>query len=125
MDVPSLWLHVLDVGQGLAVILQTPNHALVYDTGAGEDAETNLGKSVVVPVLKHLGIDSLDALIVSHGDTDHAGGIPGIMAALPVGRRYGSESVTGFKRAPNPVLPATAGHGTEWHSGFCIPPQPP
>ena len=98
VDAPSLWQHVLDVDQGLAVILQTPNHALVYDTGAGEDAESNLGRSVVVPVLKHLDIESLDALIVSHGDTDHAGGIPGIMAALPVGRRYGSESVTDFQQ---------------------------
>tara|TARA_B100001964_G_scaffold56515_1_gene63805 strand:+ start:1711 stop:1908 length:198 start_codon:yes stop_codon:yes gene_type:complete len=53
---------------------------------------------VVVPVLKHLDIESLDALIVSHGDTDHAGGIPGIMAALPVGRRYRSESVTDFQQ---------------------------
>jgi len=111
MDAPSVWLHVLDVGQGLAVILQTPNHALVYDTGAGEDAETNLGKSVVVPVLRHLGIDRLDALIVSHGDTDHAGGIPGIMAALPVGRRYGSESVAGFQVGAESCL---AGHSWTW-----------
>jgi competence protein ComEC len=66
--------HVLDVGQGLAVVVRTANHALVYDAGpmhaSGEDA----GQRVVAPFLHAIGAHRLDGLIVSHDDIDHSGG---------------------------------------------------
>ena len=90
-EVDTLSVYILDVGQGLAVILKTRHHTVIYDTGAGENAESNLGTSVIVPVLKHLGVRSVDAVVVSHGDNDHAGGLPGILAELPVTRLYSGE----------------------------------
>lgn len=66
--------HVLDVGQGLAVVLRTAGHTLVYDAGpayySGEDA----GRRVVAPFLHGVGVHRLDGLVVSHDDSDHAGG---------------------------------------------------
>ncbi|MFT7471860.1 MAG: competence protein ComEC [Kiritimatiellia bacterium] len=73
-----LRLHVVDVGQGLAAIVQTRHHALLYDTGANLSPDFNIGSAVVVPTLRSLGISALDVVVVSHGDNDHAGGLLGI-----------------------------------------------
>lgn len=77
-------IHVLDVGQGLSVIAQTRNHALVYDTGAALSPEFDLGAAVVMPVLGHLGISSVDSLVISHFDNDHSGGLAGLLPNVRV-----------------------------------------
>lgn len=81
-----LRLHVVDVGQGLAVIVQTRNHALLYDTAANLSPDFNIGSAVVVPALRALGIRSLAAVVVSHGDNDHAGGLRGIEPNITIER---------------------------------------
>ena len=81
---------VLDVGQGLALLIQTRRHNLVYDTGPGRKGGFDAGRSIVVPALRHLGIRYLHGLIVSHGDADHAGGRPGLVAGYPPGFIHGS-----------------------------------
>lgn len=83
-------LHILDVGQGLAVIVETANHSLVYDTGANLSAEFNIGAAVVVPVLRTLAIQKLDRVVISHGDNDHAGGLSGLLSSLPADAIYSS-----------------------------------
>ncbi|SDG94328.1 DNA internalization-related competence protein ComEC/Rec2 [Propionivibrio dicarboxylicus] len=80
------WVDVLDVGQGLAVVIRTARHALLYDTGPRYGAETNAGTRVVLPFLRAVGIDRLDALLVSHRDADHAGGADAVREDMPVGR---------------------------------------
>jgi len=72
---------LLDVGQGLAAVVQTANHVLVYDTGAKFSATSDMGQSVIVPFLRSQGIDKIDTLIVSHGDNDHIGGSTSLMAS--------------------------------------------
>lgn len=72
-------LAVLDVGQGLAVVVRTANHALVYDTGSRFSADADAGSRVVLPYLRASGVKSLDGLIVSHGDNDHAGGAASVL----------------------------------------------
>lgn len=84
IDASSLTLYFLDVGQGLAVVIQTPQHVLVYDTGANLSAEFNIGSAVVAPFLRHLGIRQVDLVIVSHGDNDHAGGLGGLIGNTDV-----------------------------------------
>lgn len=79
----GLTVHVLDVGQGLAVLLQTQNHSLLYDTGPGNGADWNAGEAIVIPALRKLGVGRLDRIIVSHGDSDHAGGLQSILASFP------------------------------------------
>ncbi len=76
--------HVLDVGQGLSVLVQTKNHALLFDTGHAAN-----GERVLLPVLRQAGIHSLDKLILSHNDVDHIGAAPILLGqeggrALPI-----------------------------------------
>lgn len=74
---------LLDVGQGLSVVVQTENHWLVYDTGAKFSAESDMGRSVVLPFLRRQGADKIDRLIISHGDNDHIGGALSLIQGMP------------------------------------------
>ena len=80
----ELQLTLLDVGQGLAAVVQTKNHILVFDAGAKISANYDMGESVVVPYLHTLGIKNIDMLVVSHGDNDHIGGANAIIKAFHV-----------------------------------------
>ena len=76
-------LTLLDVGQGLAAAVRTARHALIYDVGPRYPSGFNTGDAVVAPFLRHQGIRQLDLIVVSHADRDHAGGLAGLIAALP------------------------------------------
>jgi competence protein ComEC len=93
-------LHVLDVGQGTAVLVRTHRHALLFDTGAAFANGQDLGESVVLPALQALGIDRLDAVLVSHADGDHAGGAASVIAGLQVDRVLLGEPVPGVGGEP-------------------------
>jgi len=75
---------VLDVGQGLSVVVETRRHALVYDAGPSFRTGSDTGQLVVVPYLRARGIRTLDRLVVSHDDDDHKGGAGSVLALLPV-----------------------------------------
>jgi competence protein ComEC len=77
-------LTALDVGQGLAVVVSTAHHALVYDTGPRFGEIVDAGGRIVAPFLRGAGIRSLDALVVSHQDLDHAGGALSLLQTVPV-----------------------------------------
>lgn len=79
----SINMTLLDVGQGLSVVVQTENHWLVYDTGAKFSAESDMGRSVVLPFLRRQGADKIDRLIISHGDNDHIGGALSLIQGMP------------------------------------------
>ncbi|MDY0073314.1 MAG: DNA internalization-related competence protein ComEC/Rec2 [Thauera sp.] len=85
-------LRVLDVGQGLAVHVQTAHHDLLYDTGPryGAGAGADAGERVILPYLRALGVFALDGVIVSHDDSDHNGGVASIAAAMPVAQWWAS-----------------------------------
>jgi len=80
----AFWVHLLDVGQGLAVLIQTQNKTLLYDSGAKFSERFDIGERVIVPYLNYIGVNKLDKLLISHGDNDHAGGADAIMQALEV-----------------------------------------
>lgn len=75
---------LLDVGQGQATLVRTRSHALLFDTGPASGADTDAGARIVVPVLRAAGIERLDRLVVSHEDSDHAGGLASILSAVAV-----------------------------------------
>ena len=76
---------ILDVGQGLASVVQTREHTLIYDPGPLYSAESDAGQRVVVPYLRWLGINRVDMLMVTHRDSDHSGGAASVLSALEVG----------------------------------------
>ncbi|MDR3478769.1 MAG: DNA internalization-related competence protein ComEC/Rec2 [Gammaproteobacteria bacterium] len=78
------WLSVLDVGQGLAVVLQTEKHVLVYDAGPRLSTTYDMGESVVVPFLHAIGAKQIDMMVISHGDNDHIGGANAVIGQFPV-----------------------------------------
>ncbi|MDF0732591.1 DNA internalization-related competence protein ComEC/Rec2 [Pseudomonas entomophila] len=80
----------LDVGQGLAVLLRTRHHSLLYDAGPASDSH-DLGESVVLPTLRKLGVRQLDLMLISHAHADHAGGAEAIHRGLPVARVMAGE----------------------------------
>jgi competence protein ComEC len=84
-------VEVLDVGQGLSVLVRTHGHALLYDAGAGGGHGPDFGEVAVVPALRALGVRRLDTLLISHGDADHAGGMAAVHRAWPQARVLGVE----------------------------------
>jgi len=101
---------VLDVGQGLSVLLRTREHVLVYDAGARYPSGFDLGESVVLPSIHALGIDRLDMLIISHADNDHAGGAAAVATAFPQAQRYAGEP----SRMSFPMTQCLAGQSWQW-----------
>ncbi|WNH50043.1 DNA internalization-related competence protein ComEC/Rec2 [Stenotrophomonas aracearum] len=71
-------LLVMDVGQGLAVWVRTHRHRLLYDAGPAAEGGFDAGERVVVPTLHAVGEAGLDRVLLSHGDRDHAGGMPAV-----------------------------------------------
>ena len=70
-------LVVFDSGQGLASLIKTKNHTMIFDTGFASRSSKNgfnIGQAVLVPYLKKYQLDKLDKVIISHSDNDHIGG---------------------------------------------------
>lgn len=68
-------IDILDVGQGLSVVVRTQKHVLIYDTGDRFFQGNDLGKMVILPYLKTLGVKQIDTVVISHPDKDHRGGL--------------------------------------------------
>lgn len=80
----ELWVDLLDVGQGLSVVLRTHTHAMVYDTGPSYSPQSDAGSRIVVPFLRAQGVSHVDGMIVTHNHNDHSGGAAAILEAMPV-----------------------------------------
>ena len=74
----------LDVGQGSAILVDTRRHRLLYDAGMRFSSGFDLGEAVVLPAIAATGPPKLDAMIVSHGDADHAGGARAVLDGIAV-----------------------------------------
>jgi competence protein ComEC len=111
----ELWITVLDVGQGLSVVARTENHALLYDAGPAYNAFADSGSRVVLPYLRGEGVARLDALVVSHDDRDHSGGVGSVVEALPVGLLWSSLPDDHPLRSGDPRdRSCAAGRSWEW-----------
>lgn len=100
---------LLDVGQGLAAVIETRQHTLVFDTGPRYSARFNTGSAVVAPFLKSRGITEVDRLIVSHGDNDHIGGVDGLKQHIAV-----ADIVTSDRQALTDARVCEAGQQWQW-----------
>ena len=110
-------MNVLDVGQGLAVVVRTQRHNLLYDTGPAYPSGFNTGEAVVVPFLRSAGLGALDTLVLSHGDNDHRGGLPEVLADVPVQRIISSVPE---RVAPAWVQAGADATGTRVRAGECV-----
>ena len=99
---------LLDVGQGLSLVVQTNQHALVFDTGARFSDRLNAGEAVVVPFLRQSGISHLDMLIISHDDNDHIGGLDALRRQIHI-----DQLISNVPQAL-PAAPCTRGRVWEW-----------
>jgi competence protein ComEC len=72
-------IDVLDVGQGLAVLIRTKSHHLLYDTGTKFYKSYDMGELVILPYMRHIGLRQLDIVVVSHTDIDHRGGLNALL----------------------------------------------
>ena len=102
---------LLDVGQGLSVVVQTAEHCLVFDTGAKFSADSDRGQTVVLPFLRLQGIHKLDQLIISHGDNDHIGGTASLLREIPTEQLFSSvpEQLSDYGS-----MPCRAGQSWTW-----------
>ena len=83
---PIDWqVNVLDVGQGLAIVIQQGEHAILYDTGGAYPSGFNLTETVILPYLQYHSINELDKVIISHSDNDHAGGLTLLRNNIAIG----------------------------------------
>ena len=96
----------LDVGQGSAVLVRTAGHSLLYDTGPRYSPTSDAGQRVVVPLLRALG-ERPDTVVVSHRDSDHAGGSAAVQAEWP-----GTRWLSSFDA--DPARRCTAGQRWSW-----------
>jgi competence protein ComEC len=74
-----------DVGQGMALLIETSGHRLLYDSGPSYGAESDAGKRVILPYLRGRGIAALDGMVISHSDADHAGGALSLLDGTRIG----------------------------------------
>ncbi|MBY0378614.1 MAG: DNA internalization-related competence protein ComEC/Rec2 [Gammaproteobacteria bacterium] len=95
-DNMALRVTILDVGQGLSVVLQTSQHTLLYDTGPAYYGGGDAAQNAIVPFLKQQEIASLNAMVVSHQDSDHSGGVATVLKQLPVDTLMSSTSRSPF-----------------------------
>ena len=79
-------LHLLDVGQGLSAVIEKSGKALIYDTGAAYGTNFSYAERVILPFLRFRGLDSVDYLVLSHSDNDHAGGAKLLLESFPHAR---------------------------------------
>lgn len=93
-----------DVGQGMAVLVETAQHRLLYDTGPYYSPESDGGSRVLLPYLNARGISHLDTLVVSHNDNDHSGGALSLLAALQINQLSSS------LKLESPIVAAAATH---------------
>jgi len=77
-------LSVIDVGQGLAAVVETSDHVLLFDSGPQWRGGTVAARVSLLPYLRSRGVRRIDRLVLSHDDQDHAGGARLIAGAIAV-----------------------------------------
>lgn len=102
-------LTTFDVGQGLAVLIQTQKQTFLFDTGFANQT-FNAAEAVIIPFLKAKRIKQLNGLIISHGDSDHIGGLAVVLPYVKLGQIVSSLPQQIQKSYPDLVVkPCQAG----------------
>jgi competence protein ComEC len=104
-------INFFDVGQGLSVLVKRNHHAILYDTGAAYPSGFVLSEAVILPFLRYTGIESLDKVILSHSDNDHAGGINNLVENITINEIISNDEniakVNSVNLNQNVIIPIT------------------
>ena len=100
----ALQVTAFDIGQGMALLIETAGHRLLYDTGPYFSPGSDGATRIILPYLKARGIDRLDGVVISHNDNDHSGGALSLFAGLPV------DWVASSLAADSPIVAAAPRH---------------
>jgi len=112
-DHEPLRMTVLDVQQGLGIALMAPDYVWLYDTGAAMGDNFDMGSRVIAPYLRRQGRKHIDAIIVSHGDSDHAGGLQSLNNQFSPSQIYAGEP----DRLPDDIYGQPCYRGMQWQAG--------
>ncbi|WP_146924342.1 DNA internalization-related competence protein ComEC/Rec2 [Alkalibacterium kapii] len=114
---------MIDVGQGESILIKKPwgKGNYLIDTGGQinypvekweeRESEFDVGKNIVLPVLKSEGVNKLESIIISHPDIDHYGGLLGIIGHLPT-KQVVSSKVTFWQENFQAMFPSIESYGT-------------
>ena len=102
-----------DIGQGNAVIVRTANHTLVYDAGPRYSIDSDAGHRVLVPLLRTTN-EKVDAVMLSHRDSDHSGGVKSVLTMHPKASFISSIESTHELQALRPAQRCEAGQSWIW-----------
>ena len=105
-------IRVLDVGQGLSLVLQTRDRVLVYDAGPSWQGGGSAGERVLLPYLRYRGIRRVDRLVVSHADLDHAGGVQALIEGIELGDILAGDDMPWIEQS---IRPCRAGMVWSWN----------
>ncbi len=104
-------VRVLDVGQGLAVMVRTARHVMVYDTGDKHSERFDAGRDIVATALRNAHVSNIDMLVISHADSDHAGGRSGLLSEIAAKQKW---SGTPEALHDDTYLPCSEGMHWRW-----------
>ena len=108
---PGAWrMTVLDVGHGLSVVVETARHVLVYDAGPRVGSRLDAAALAVLPYLAERGHDTVDRVVLSHGDSDHVGGYRRLAESVTLGGMVANGTVGSHR----PDSACVAGHRWSW-----------
>jgi competence protein ComEC len=110
---------VLDVGQGTAVLIETANKKLLYDTGPIQGKKDDAGQRVILPYLRGRGINQIDRIVISHSDSDHIGGAATLLKNVQFDLMMGSlpnsnPLIKNLQARSIPAIPCRFGQSWIW-----------
>lgn len=110
---------VLDIGQGTAVLIETANRKLLYDTGPIQGKKDDAGQRTILPYLRGRGIDDIDRMVISHSDSDHVGGAATLLKHIQFHSMMGSlpssnPLIKNLQARKIPAIPCRYGQSWIW-----------
>lgn len=114
LNLGEMQMAVLDVGQGLSMVIKTAKHTLLYDAGPAFSANNDAGSRIILPYLRGQGIKKIDGFLLSHNDTDHTGGANSVLAQMPVDWIASSFNLPEAWQKPANVRTCFAGQHWVW-----------
>ncbi|PFG45877.1 competence protein ComEC [Vibrio sp. ES.051] len=101
-------IDVLDVGHGLAVLIEKSGKVMLYDTGKAWQ-NGSIAEQVITPLLHRRGYQTIDTMILSHFDNDHAGGRASIEQYFSPLHKISSQNLASYA-SYQPCI-----RGSYWH----------